>query len=289
MKVKIAKHAGICMGVDLALKKLDSALSDKSKKIVTLGPIIHNPQVLKEYEEQGVEILNSVYEIESDMRVLIRAHGISKEDEAFARENAFEVIDATCPKVKTAQLAVEKATRETKEINPENSVLLFYGEKEHPEVRGILSYSSIPYYVFSKSEEVYSQVSTAPQNFVLASQTTQDSKLFNEYAKTIKFFIGNRICVLDTICEATRERQAAVRRLVKSVDAFIVIGGRTSGNTRRLAEIASSYGVLTYHIESVSELKIEENQKNFTFALTAGASTPKRYIEEVKKFLESFG
>ncbi len=288
MKVKIAKHAGFCMGVDLALKKLDLAISNKqeNKRVVTIGPIIHNPQVLKDYQEKGVEILNSVEEIQKDMIVIIRAHGIPKKDEKIARENAFEVIDSTCPKVKTAQIAVEKATLKASK----DTMLLLYGEEAHPEVQGILSYSSLPYLVFAQAKEIFSKIQSLPKNFIIASQTTQDDEIFNNFTNNLQKELQNKgaITVLNTICNATRERQEAVRELANTVDCFIVIGGKTSGNTRRLYEIASSYNIPTYHIETVSELKDKKFENNLTFALSAGASTPKRYLEEVKNFLEVY-
>ncbi len=287
MNVKIAKHAGFCMGVDLALKKLDLAINNNiDKRVVTIGPIIHNPQVLKEYQEKSVQILNSVQEIENDMYVIIRAHGIPKIDEKIARQNAYEVIDATCPKVKTAQISVEKATKQTNA----DTILLLYGEEAHPEVQGILSYSALPYLVFSDPDEIFEKIDNLPKNFIIASQTTQDDVIFNNFATSLQQKIKNNgaVTVLNTICNATRERQEAVRELADDVDTFIVIGGKTSGNTRRLTEIASSYNIPTYHIETVSELKDKKFDNNLTFALTAGASTPKRYLEEVKNFLESY-
>ncbi len=286
MQVEIAKYAGFCMGVDLALKKLDSAIlkAETNTKVATLGPIIHNPQVLAEYEAKNVRILSSVDEIEDDMYVIIRAHGIRREDEIKASQKAYKIIDATCPKVKKAQLALEKATN----LAVENSLLLLYGEEEHPEVQGLLSYSAIPYIVFSKPEDIYSQLRNLPQNVVLAAQTTQDIEIFTSFVKKIKENCKGNVEILHTICDATKERQEAVRALANSVDLFIVIGGKNSGNTRRLAEIAASFDVPTTHIETLAELDLEKIQRNFKIALTAGASTPKRYIEEVKHFLEAY-
>ncbi len=286
MEIKVAKYAGFCMGVDLALKKLDYAIanSEENVRVATLGPIIHNPQVLQEYEGKKVLTLKDVNEIENDMYVIIRAHGIRRSDELIARSKALRVIDATCPKVKKAQLAVEKATK----MSPKNSVLLLYGEEEHPEVQGLISYSAIPFIVFSNPEEVLEKLDTLPENFVLASQTTQDNDIFLEFANTLSKSTKGTLAILNTICDATKERQEAVRELADEVDLFIVIGGKTSGNTRRLAEIASSFNIPTMHIETLSELNIEKLQRNFKIALTAGASTPKRYIEEVKNFLEAY-
>lgn len=278
MILKIAEKAGFCMGVDLALKKLDKTLREKKeKKVVTLGPIIHNPQVLKEYREKGVSIIENSEEVSENMHVVIRAHGITKDEEEKIRQKKADIIDATCPKVKAAQIAIEKSTKQAQK----ESILLLYGEEEHPEVRGLVSYSAIPYIVFANPEEIYTQIQTLPQEIILASQTTQDKEIYMDFIKKIKELPEVNLQVLHTICDATKERQDAVRTLAKEVDAFIVVGGKTSGNTRRLAEIASSYNLATYHIESAEELNIDTLDKNLRYGLTAGASTPKKYIDEV--------
>ncbi len=338
--VIIAEHAGFCMGVDLALKKLDHAIENGKKakqgaviknKVVTLGPIIHNPQVLKEYEEKQVKLIDSVDEIDSDMTVVIRAHGITQDEEKKIRELARKTIDATCPKVKAAQLSVERATKKallkTRSENKNNaddvvnntgkrnadervihnndSLLLLYGEEEHPEVRGILSYSAIPYLVFSDPDAVYDEVCSLfggsfPKYLVLASQTTQNKELYTNFVKVLESRFCGELEVLDTICNATYERQDAVRRLAEqtnstdsdsAIDILIVVGGKTSGNTRRLAEIAKICGLECFHIETAQELeniikseKVQEtkvNNKSLKYGITAGASTPKKYIDEV--------
>ncbi len=302
MKVKIARQAGFCMGVDLALKKLDLALEEsksKSIKVATIGPIIHNPQVLKEYEEKEVQVFNTLEEIfsfnkDKELCVIIRAHGIPKEDEEAIKAHNITIVDATCPKVKAAQLAVYKATLKAKEQNSQ-SLLLLYGEEEHPEVKGLLSYSALPYIVFSEPKEILERIDTFPKNFILASQTTQDMEIYNIFSNKLKVITEKNqgsLHILNTICNATRERQEAVRELAQnadkdSVDAFIVVGGKTSGNTRRLAEIAQSYDLPTYHIETASELNFENFKNMNTVALTAGASTPNKFIEEVKNYFEN--
>ncbi len=291
MKIEIAKYAGSCMGVDLALKKLDTAIHNVEAQtgalVATLGPIIHNPQVLKEYEEKKVLILSDVNEIHEKMHVIIRAHGIPKQEEEIARKRALHLVDATCPKVKAAQVCVANATKKAKEqVKDNDCILLLYGEQEHPEVRGILSYSEIPYLVFSKEEEIFSILSSLPSYVVLASQTTQDIDLFMKFCEKLKVQHKGKIEILDTICNATKQRQDAVRKLANCVDAVIVVGGKQSGNTRRLAEISHSYSLPTYHIETIEELENEELDSSYTFGLTAGASTPKNYINKVKDYLE---
>ncbi len=287
MKVEIAKYAGFCMGVDLALKKLDKAIEEQSTQVATIGPIIHNPQVLKDYADKGVKILNNLDEIQENMLVVIRAHGIPKSDEEIIVKKAKKVIDATCPKVKNAQNSVYQATKKaSEEYSFNNSMLLLYGEEEHPEVRSILSYSEIPYIVFAKEEVVFSVLPLLNKNIIIAAQTTQDKDIFNDFCTKFKEIHEGNISILDTICDATKQRQESVRELTNHVDAVIVVGGKTSANTRRLAEIVNSYNLPTYHIESLDELKKEELNTSYIYGLTAGASTPKKYINEVKNYLE---
>ncbi len=288
MKVEIAKYAGFCMGVDLALKKLDNAIINEVNNVVTIGPIIHNPQVLKEYEEKNVKILENIDEVQPDTHVIIRAHGIPQNEEKILEQRCSKVIDATCPKVKAAQLALSKASKKAldEHTQAEDCLLLLYGEEEHPEVKGLVSYSHIPYIVFA-DETVFDAISFDKKIIILASQTTQDKNLFLQFhEKLIKKQIL-KLEVLDTICDATKQRQEAVRELTHKVDAMIVVGGKSSGNTRRLAEISNSYSLPTYHIETVDELKKNVLNPDFTYGLTAGASTPRKYIDDVKNYLEN--
>ncbi len=283
MKLKIAEYAGTCMGVDLALKKLDETISNaENNLVVTIGPIIHNPQVLKEYEKKNVQILENIDKVEKSMHVLIRAHGIPKDDEEKLRNTGAKIFDATCPKVKKAQLAVKKSTSQALD----NTVLLLYGEEEHPEVRGLVSYSEVPYLIFDKPKEILSKIQELANNFILVSQTTQDKEIYDNFSKNLVELSKGKVEILDTICDATQKRQEAVRKLAPNVDSFVIIGGRTSGNTRRLAEIAASYKIPTFYIETASELQLEEFKESSTIGLTAGASTPNKYIEEVKVFFE---
>ncbi len=285
MEVVVARHAGFCMGVDMALKKLDQAIAESINEVVaTIGPIIHNPQVLQEYKEKNVQILQDIDEVKQGMSVLIRAHGIPQKDEKIVRSIDAKFIDATCPKVKSAQISVAKATEKAKA----DSILLLYGEEDHPEVKGLVSYSAIPYHIFSNPEEIYTCLSRFPENFIVAAQTTQDKEIYKEFTKKLKNLAFGSVEILNTICNATSERQEAVRELVGKVDVFIVVGGKTSGNTRRLAEIAASYNLPTHHIETVQELNLQDFSQNTRFGLSAGASTPRKYIDEVKNAIQAY-
>lgn len=287
-----ARKAGFCMGVALALRKLDKAVQIcPTGSVATLGDIIHNPQVLEDYTRQGVRRLDIPQEAIPGMTVLIRAHGVPRADEVALRAQGANVVDATCPRVKEAQLAIAKAT-----ALGNGTPLLLYGEADHPEVRGLVSYAQGATLVFASKEELmasdmWKQWREQECTLVLAAQTTQDRPQFDALRKelyavttaTIKH--ANRLTVLDTICDATRQRQEETLRLARKVDAVVVVGGRNSGNTRRLAEIAAGAGVPALLVESAGELEHDFFLPMRTIALTAGASTPKSHVDAVENRL----
>lgn len=280
MEILRAKTAGFCMGVSLALQKLDSALDQADdRRICTLGPIIHNPQVLAEYEARGVFCASSPAELGPHDCVLIRAHGITPQVEEAVRTSGAHVQDATCPKVKKAQLSIRNATEN-------GATLLLFGEAEHPEVKGLLSYAHGTAHVFGSQEELDS-LSLAPDgDYVLASQTTQDRGVFAAIEQSLRRKLS-RLAVLSTICDATRERQQEALEIARKVDVMVVVGGRQSGNTRRLADLAAQCGKTTYHIEEAAELLPENFSKKTRVGLTAGASTPKKLIDAAQAWLEA--
>ena len=267
MDVIRAKTAGFCMGVGLALQKLDTALEQPCEgRTCTLGPIIHNPQVLADYEALGVFCAQDPSQLNATDRVLIRAHGITRQVEEAVRATGADVVDATCPKVKRAQLAIERATRDGEE-------LLLFGEADHPEVRGLVSYAHGP-----ARDELAALHVDPERSYVLASQTTQDRSVFEQLEKELRDRLP-RLKVLATICDATRERQEEARSIAAQVDAMVVVGGRQSGNTRRLAQICADACERTHHIEEASELEAAWFVGARHIGITAGASTPQEHIE----------
>lgn len=283
MEIIRARTAGFCMGVSLALQKLDAALRKSGEesgiRICTLGPIIHNPQVLAAYEARGVVCATEETPLGSSDMVLIRAHGVTREAEARLHAAGARVVDATCPKVKKAQLAIARATAD-------GAPLLLFGEADHPEVRGLVSYAGGVAHVFGGPAELASLSLDASLPHVLASQTTQDRKTF----ETIRADLCQRLPkleVLSTICDATRQRQEEARQIASQVDVMVVVGGKQSGNTRRLADVAALGGIPTWHVECVDELDAENFQQKCRAGLTAGASTPKSLIDATEDWLAS--
>ena len=285
MNIVRARRAGFCMGVALALRKLDSMVAAREgEQVATLGEIIHNPQVLEDYARKGVCRLGAASEAEADMAVLIRAHGITRGMEEELRGRCARVEDATCPRVKKAQLAIAEATAPGRE-------LLLYGEADHPEVRGLISYAAGPSHIFSSQEELdalLAKKSFEGRSVVLAAQTTQDRLIFDEMHAALSARFGEALSVLDTICDATRQRQEEAGELAGQVQAMVVVGGKTSGNTRRLAELARMRGVPTVLVETADELDRAFFDGVETVGLTAGASTPGYIIDEVEARLRSW-
>ena len=305
MNVHRAKTAGFCMGVSLALQKLNTALerrlgqgmgqsTDQSTgqgmgqgmgqstgagRICTLGPIIHNPQVLAEYEARGVVCVKDPAQLQQDDVAVIRAHGITRQVEQAVYASGATVVDATCPKVKKAQLAIARATSQ-------GASLLLFGEEDHPEVRGLISYARGPAHVLGNAAELAALPLDPAQPYVLASQTTQDREIFTSIHTSLGRSLSN-LTVLSTICDATRERQEEARNIASSVDVMVIVGGRQSGNTRRLADVAALSGITTYHVESAEELEPKNFADKPRVGLTAGASTPKSLIDAAEQWLSS--
>lgn len=281
MKVIRAKTAGFCMGVSLALQKLDKALEKYSgRRILTLGPIIHNPQVLADYAERGVLCVQDASAASPGDCVIIRAHGIPRQTQDILIAGEALVVDATCPKVKKAQMAIDAATRKNM------AQLLLFGEENHPEVRGLISYAAYGAHVFGSLEELRALPLEAHGRYVLASQTTQDRRIFDAVEQYLRS-LSPDIPVLSTICDATRQRQEETMDIASHVEAMIVVGGRESGNTRRLADVAAVRGIPTFHVETARELAPEDIAGYAVVGLTAGASTPKNLIDAVQNLLES--
>jgi 4-hydroxy-3-methylbut-2-enyl diphosphate reductase len=280
MEVVCAKTAGFCMGVDRALKALNTVLAEKKPgRLVMFGPIIHNPQVLRYYTDKGVVCTENTEDLRPGDNVVIRAHGIPRDVEGRMNEIGVELVDATCPHVKAAQLAIAKATRG-------GVPLMLFGEEKHPEVRGLRSYADGVCTVFLDPKIGESCPYHPDEALVLAAQTTQDRGVFTAMADRMREKYS-RLNVLSTICNATSKRQTEARALAESADAMVVIGGRTSGNTRRLADIVRSTGIPAYLVETAQELPLDELRAMKKIAVTAGASTPSDIISEVMAVLES--
>jgi 4-hydroxy-3-methylbut-2-en-1-yl diphosphate reductase len=281
MEIIRARLAGFCMGVGLALKKLDDLLAqDTSRPTYMLGPIIHNPQVLEGYARRGVGLAKTVAEVPPGSRVVIRAHGIPADEEQDLLERGVEVVDATCPKVKRAQLLIGEQAEAGRR-------LLLFGEDDHPEVRGLLSYAGEGAFVFETPAELADHALRPETHYFLAAQTTQDRQGFEQIKTDLAGRLRDKVTVLQTICDATRLRQNEAIRLAAKVDCVVVVGGKASGNTRRLAQVIEAQGTPTILVETVDDLLGINVSKFGKMGLTAGASTPKRIIDEIEAHLRA--
>jgi 4-hydroxy-3-methylbut-2-enyl diphosphate reductase len=279
MKILIAKTAGFCMGVRRAVEMVMDTSGDQKGPIYTFGPLIHNAQVLDLLQGKGISILTEIPD-SGNGTVLIRAHGVPPKTKLQLKKAGFSVIDATCPRVIKVQSIISRHAKK-------GFASIIVGDKDHPEVTGLLGYAGQKGHVVGSFEELDS-LPPFSQAIVVA-QTTQNIKFF----ESVKNWVSEKhpgYKIFDTICDSTERRQDEVKRLSTEVDAIIVVGGRNSGNTQRLAEIAGSSGKPTYHVETEEDLgtlDLKELNALQLIGITAGASTPNWIIKRVYKALEA--
>ena len=273
MKILVSEYAGFCFGVERAINIVKSSAKDK-QKIYTLGPLIHNPQVVRNLEKKGVYVIEDIDKISDGDSVVIRSHGITKDIQNKLKKKNINIIDATCPYVKNAQ---EKA----KYLKDEKYRVIIYGEKKHPEVKAILSYTDYTGLVLEKTEDF---TSTEKKNkYGIVSQTTRNLENFSKICKKIIHY-SVECRVFNTICNATYKRQKDAVKIAKNVDFMIIVGGKNSANTTKLYNIVNEI-IPAIHIETAAELEEDNLKKYNKIGITAGASTPEYLINEVVKFL----
>ncbi|MFP3870360.1 MAG: 4-hydroxy-3-methylbut-2-enyl diphosphate reductase [Syntrophobacteria bacterium] len=278
MKVKVAKTAGFCMGVRRAMELVLNAARQRQPEelIYTCGPLIHNNQVLEMLEGQGVRCLETLDEAKRG-RIAIRAHGIPPQERQELKARGFTIINATCPRVARVQALIKKHVLQGYEV-------LIVGDDNHAEVIGLKGFASGRARVLSRPEEV-DQLPEMNKLLVVA-QTTQDEHAFQKIVERLKVRYPEAK-IYNTICDSTYHRQEEVRTLSREVDALVVVGGRHSANTKRLAGIAAGTGIPTFHVETEEELDGEQLQDFAVVGVTAGASTPSWLIRRVVHKLES--
>ena len=249
-QVRTIEHAGFCFGVSRAVEMLEKEIEAGSAPLYTVGPIIHNPQIIEEMSEKGVRIAENVSELPSDCTAVIRAHGITKEDRAYLDEKGIRYVDATCPFVEKIHRIVE---------SEKDNVILIGGNPVHPEVMGIRSFGGKETFVFKNVEELENLTENNPifssKYIVVVWQTTFN---LNEYEKCLSFLKKNfeNLKVYDTICKATQIRQQETAALASESDAMIIVGGKQSSNTAKLFSIAKAACPCTILIEQANEVPI---------------------------------
>ncbi|MBN2223356.1 MAG: 4-hydroxy-3-methylbut-2-enyl diphosphate reductase [Deltaproteobacteria bacterium] len=272
MRVIIAKSAGFCMGVRRAMSKAFLTLKKEKGPIYTYGPLIHNPQVVRLLSEKGVLSVTDVSGTDRGT-IVIRAHGISPQERMRVRATHLKIVDATCPKVMKIHAAAKKHHRQ-------GYLVVVVGDRDHPEVSGILGYTEGKGVVVGSPQEV-KDLPDAGRVLVVA-QTTYSQEMFSAILEEIgRRYPAAELEAVDTLCDSTKRRQDEVRELAGRVDAMVVVGGRDSGNTRRLFETAIKSGVPSFRIEDENDLNPSDFAGFKTVGLTAGASTPNWVIMRV--------
>ncbi|ADH85758.1 4-hydroxy-3-methylbut-2-enyl diphosphate reductase [Desulfurivibrio alkaliphilus] len=276
MKVILAQHAGFCMGVRRAVETTLKLVDLRQGPIATYGPLIHNPQVLEMLEEKGVKVLEEV-PADTTGTVVIRAHGVPPERKHRLEASGVVVEDATCPRVVKVQAIIDKYQKE-------GYTTVIVGDRDHAEVEGLMGHAGAAGLVVSRLTDL-DELQLAPP-YIVVSQTTQDEELFREITDEIlKRFPGGK--VFNTICDSTHKRQDEVREMCREIDALVVVGGRNSANTKRLAEIAHGLNCPVFLVETEDELEPDKLKKFHCVGVTAGASTPAWIIRQVVAALES--
>ena len=276
MEVLLAKSAGFCFGVKRAVDRVYE-LAQTSAKIYTYGPIIHNEEVVGDLEKKGVSVIETKEELRQIKEgvIVIRSHGVAKEIYDQIEQQGLECVDATCPFVKRIHNIVEKESANGKQI-------LIIGNAGHPEVEGIMGWSSTPAMVAECAEEIEQIHCNPDQPVCIVSQTTFNYNKFQDIVEIIAKK-GYDITVLNTICNATEVRQTEARKVAQCSDVMIVIGDRHSSNTQKLFEICKNECKNTYYIQTSDEMDYTQIRSNNNVGITAGASTPNNIIEEVSK------
>ncbi len=277
MQIKVAKSAGFCFGVQRAVDTVYEQIEKGVRPIYTYGPIIHNEVVVQDLEKKGVKVLNSQQELEAleEGTVIIRSHGVGRSIYEILQRKNLQCVDATCPFVRKIHKIVKKESLLGKQI-------IIIGNDKHPEVEGIKGWCYTKAHVLETTEqaEKFELLESVP--LCVVSQTTFNYKKFKDLVEIIDKKRYDRI-VVNTICNATEERQIEARRIAGEVDAMIVIGGSHSSNTQKLFEICRNECRNTYYIQTVHDLNLEVLRSTGLIGITAGASTPKKIIEEVQK------
>ena len=280
MEIRLAKTAGFCFGVDRAVK-LTYGLLDEGRKVATLGPLIHNPQTVEDLERRGALVADTPADVPTGYEVVIRSHGVPRSiyDELDARGCTYH--DATCPFVKKIQKIASEA-------EAAGAVLVVAGDASHPEVQGIKGWGDERTAVIEDMDDFLKLQLPENEKLCIVSQTTFNYNKFQELVEILRKKsydnnVLNILNILNTICNATEERQREAKNIAGEVDTMLVVGGRHSSNTQKLFEICKKECGNTYYIQTPVDLDSEMFQCSSCVGITAGASTPKKIIEEVQE------
>jgi len=274
MRVIVARGSGFCFGVKRALETVEKALREEKGPFYTLGPLIHNPQVVERLSQKGLRVINNLRGIKGGA-FIIPSHGLPSATIKLARKKGLKIVDATCPYVKRAQ---EKA----KDLEAKGYQLVIVGDQDHPEVESMASKKSA---VLQKPSQV-AEIKSYPRIGVVA-QTTQSLENFKEIVQRLRGKT-KELKVYTTICNAVSRQQRSTRELARKADLVFIIGGKNSANTKRLSQISKGF-TETRHIEKASEINSRWLRNKEIVGISAGASTPKWLIDEVVIKVADYG
>ena len=271
----MAESAGFCFGVKRAMDIVEKQISEGIKPIYTYGPIIHNEEVVSDLESRGVKVLENEEDLFAvrEGTVILRSHGVARRVYDLLNERGIRYVDVTCPFVSKIHQIVQEQNRNGRRV-------IIVGSADHPEVQGIVGWADEHTRVINSPEEFLDLKLSKEEKLSVVAQTTYNYKKFQYLVEKIAELGYDTLC-LNTICNATQERQAEAKSLASSVDAMIVIGGKSSSNTRKLYDICRQECSNTYYIQTLKDLKPDRTITVRNVGITAGASTPNKIIEEV--------
>ncbi|MBI4040375.1 MAG: 4-hydroxy-3-methylbut-2-enyl diphosphate reductase [Deltaproteobacteria bacterium] len=276
MKIMVPKNAGVCWGVERAIEMAHQTLENNlHEPTVTLGPLVHNPEVVSEFENKGVKVVSALNEAPQGT-VIFRSHGVPVSFYEEAKERNLTVIDATCPFVKKSQNFARRLGRL-------GYVVIVVGDANHPEMKSVRSFISAEHLVTMDPKDL-NQISPEKKVGVIA-QTTIPKTMLDKIVDACH----ERFCeveVYDTICDATKVRQEEAAECAAQVDCMIIIGGQSSANTKKLTQICQKIQPKSFQIEHEREIDFSWFSGVKILGITAGASTPVSVIERVKRFIE---
>ncbi len=279
MQVLLADEYGFCFGVERAVEMVEDALN-QGDTVRTLGPLIHNEQEMNRLGQYGVTTISEPVQIRRGETAVIRAHGVTPQVQRDLEEKASKVVDATCPFVTRVQKLASRAATENRHV-------IVVGNPDHPEMIGVKGYAPEHAFIVKDAEEIsHLPKLTRP---LVVSQTTIKAQTFFDAAEAVKLKTDDEVQVINTICSATRDRQDAARALAGEVDAFYIIGGNHSSNSRKLLTVCKEQCEKSFLIETEDEINAEDLRGAERVGVTAGASTPEWLIKKVINKLEEVG
>ena len=275
MEILLAKEMGFCFGVRRAVDMMEEA-TEETSHMVSLGSVVHNPQVVAQLKERGLDVIASLEDV-SSQPVAITAHGVSQAVVQELEDKGVSVLDTTCP-------IVTRSQQWAKRLTEEGFAVIVFGDPDHKETRGVLGWADGNAYAIPSIDDIPSLPSDMPTRIGVLSQTTETESHFADFVRALleqRMDVISELRVINRPCNATTSQQAAARELAHKVDMMIVIGGRESANTHHLAEVTREEGTIAYQVESADDIQAAWLEGHERIGVTAGASTPDSAIDAV--------